>query len=175
MPARLTTFCIDAQSNGTTVPVADGLVARTCALKKRWIRTRHLSIASSGLTAALITVLLVLNSVGKDSMQDSPMPRNETICIEGTCLKMCKLIPFCAILSNASKHVYLFNYELLYLKDVLWRPQMPSCVGRDCFINVKSTGCHYNHMFAGVSICFDERMILSTVGVFDVYSNNNCG
>ena len=123
MPGQL--LCMDLQSNGVvTSSSADAMGVR----KKRWVRTRYLSIASSGLTAGLITVLLVLNSTNKDSKEE---PNDRPVYIGAICVKSCRLIPFCVHLSNASKHVFLFNYELLYLKDIVWRPaNAHQCWGR---------------------------------------------
>ena len=81
------------------------------------------------------------------------------------------MIPFCVILSDASKHVFLFNYELLYLKDILWRPKMPKCIGIECVVKPESASCRYNHMFAGVSVCFDNATALGTIGFSDFYTN----
>ena len=164
MPTQVTTFCVDTQSTGVQTPTLGELASG----KNRWVRTRHLSIASSGVTATLITVLLVLNSIEK---RDLSAPGTEATCIEDVCIKKCDLIPFCVVLTNASKHVFLFNYELLYLKNVLWRPQMPNCVGINCFVNPKSTLCRFNHMFAGVSVCFDDNLLLTAVGLSDAYTN----
>ena len=167
MPAQLTTLCIDTQSDGVQTP--DGFAAPAVGvLKKRWIQTRHLSIASSGVTAALITVLLLLSSVDRSPKETQ---KNTPVCKGSLCIKTCSLIPFCVILSDASKHVFLFNYELLYLKDVLWRPEMPKCVGIECVVKPKSATCRYNHMFAGVSVCFNNATALGTIGFSDFYTN----
>ena len=163
MPGQL--LCMDLQSNGVvTSSSADTMGVR----KKRWVRTRHLSIASSGLTAGLITVLLVLNSTNKDSKEE---PNDRPVYIGAICVKSCRLIPFCVHLSNASKHVFLFNYELLFLKNIVWRPRMPTSAGVGCFIKLNDTLCHFKHVFAGVAVCFDKHNRLSTIKAIDSYTN----
>ena len=139
--------------------------------QRRWLRSRHVSMASSGVVTSLLLVLLILQAQKKNESINEIV--KGPLCFDSICVKPCRIVRYCLCIyhSNSSRHVFLFNYEILYLKGILWRFNMPKCVGIECKINLNNRNCYYEHTFGAVTVCYNRRSKLGNVHLYN--SRNN--